>query len=145
MRAGIDERHSLDTIRLGRECLSPLQQVEWSVACRVLLGPAEAGRRRCSVGSAASNGYQTREDLKEVNVENRQNDDTLGEEISAVGQRVKGAAKDVAGNVANDRGLEREGERDKAEGRARQATNNVFDETDGVRGAPSRARPVHPM
>lgn len=66
---------------------------------------------------------------------NRKNDDTVGEEISAVGQRIKGAAKDIAGNVANDRGLEREGERENAMGRARQATNNVLDETDGVRGA----------
>ena len=96
--------------------------------------PSRSGAQTLLSGHAGSSGYQTRENQKEVNVENRQNDDTLGEEISAFGQRVKGAAKDVAGNVANDRGLEREGERDKAEGRARQATNNVFDETDGVRG-----------
>lgn len=66
---------------------------------------------------------------------NKKNDDTVGEEISALGQRVKGAAKDVAGHVANDRGLEREGERENALGRARQASNDVMDETDGVRGA----------
>jgi uncharacterized protein YjbJ (UPF0337 family) len=68
-------------------------------------------------------------------VENRKNDDTVGEEISALGQRVKGAVKDTVGDIADDRGLEREGERENAEGRARQATNNVMDETDGVRGA----------
>jgi uncharacterized protein YjbJ (UPF0337 family) len=67
-------------------------------------------------------------------VENRKHDDTVGEEISAVGQRIKGAAKDALGDVADDRGLEREGERENALGRARQATNNVMDETDGVRG-----------
>ena len=66
---------------------------------------------------------------------NKKSDDTVGEEISAFGQRVKGAAKDVAGNVANDRGLEREGERENAMGRDRQANNNVMDETDGVPGA----------
>jgi uncharacterized protein YjbJ (UPF0337 family) len=66
---------------------------------------------------------------------NRKKDDSVGEEISATGQRVKGAAKDMAGNIANDRGLEREGERENAMGRARQASNNVMDETDGVRGA----------
>jgi uncharacterized protein YjbJ (UPF0337 family) len=68
-------------------------------------------------------------------VEHRKNDDTIREEAAALGQRVKGAAKDVLGDIADDRGLEREGERENAEGRARQATNNVFDETDGVRGA----------
>jgi len=62
-------------------------------------------------------------------------DDTLREEGSAFGQRVKGAVKDAAGAVTGDRSLEREGERENAEGRARQARNNVLDETDGVRGA----------
>ena len=41
----------------------------------------------------------------------------------------------MVGDVANDRSLEHEGERENAMGRARQATNDVFDETDGVRGA----------
>lgn len=71
---------------------------------------------------------------KEVSVDNRKNDDTVGEEVSAFGQRVKGAAKDAVGDIVDDRGLEREGERENAQGRARQATNNVLDETDGVRG-----------
>ena len=62
-------------------------------------------------------------------------DDTLGEEISAASQRAKGAAKDLAGEVAGNRQMEAEGERENAMGRARQATNNVMDETDGVRGA----------
>jgi uncharacterized protein YjbJ (UPF0337 family) len=64
---------------------------------------------------------------------------TVGEEVSALGQRIKGAAKDAVGDIADDRGLEREGEREDAQGRARQATNNVMDETDGVRGATAGA------
>jgi uncharacterized protein YjbJ (UPF0337 family) len=67
-------------------------------------------------------------------------DDSLGEEASAFGQRAKGAAKDAFGSVTGDRALEREGERDRAEGRDRQVNNNVFDETDGVRGATAGGR-----
>ena len=59
-------------------------------------------------------------------------DGTLGEEISAFGERAKGAAKDAAGSLTGNRSLEREGELENAEGRARQARNDVFDETDGV-------------
>lgn len=59
-------------------------------------------------------------------------DDTLGEEISAFGERTKGAAKDAAGSLTGNRSLEREGELENAAGRARQANNDVFDETDGV-------------
>ncbi len=66
---------------------------------------------------------------------NRKNDDTVAEEVSAFGQRVKGGAKDAVGDMIDDRGLEREGERENAQGRARQASNDVMDETDGVRGA----------
>lgn len=62
-------------------------------------------------------------------------DDTLSEEASAFGKRVKGAAKDGLGAVTGNERLEREGERENAEGRARQASNDVLDETDGVRGA----------
>ena len=61
-------------------------------------------------------------------------DDTVGEEVSAFGQRVKGAAKDGAGALTGNRDLEREGERDRAEGRARQQSNDVMDESDDVRG-----------
>lgn len=67
-------------------------------------------------------------------------DDTVGEEVSAFGQRVKGVAKDAAGTLTGNRDLEREGERDRAEGRARQASNDVMDETDGVRGQPVSPR-----
>lgn len=64
----------------------------------------------------------------------RKSDDSVREEASALGERIKGAAKDAAGAVVGNRRLEREGERENAEGRARQRTNNVLDETDGVRG-----------
>jgi uncharacterized protein YjbJ (UPF0337 family) len=66
--------------------------------------------------------------------EKKHPDDTLSEEASALGERVKGAAKDGIGAITGNERLEREGERENAEGRARQANNDVFDETDGVRG-----------
>jgi uncharacterized protein YjbJ (UPF0337 family) len=59
-------------------------------------------------------------------------DDTVSEETSAFGQRVKGATKDAVGAVTGNATMEREGERENAAGRARQANNDVMDETDGV-------------
>ena len=53
-------------------------------------------------------------------------DDSVGEEVSAFGQRVKGAAKDAAGAVTGNRSLEREGERENAMGNARQEANDVI-------------------
>jgi uncharacterized protein YjbJ (UPF0337 family) len=79
---------------------------------------------------------------KEVSVDNRKKDDSVAEEVSAFGQRVKGAAKDVVGDLADDRGLEREGERENAMGRARQQSNDVLDETDGVRGSTASSTPA---
>ena len=67
-------------------------------------------------------------------VDKTRRDDSVGEEISAFGERVKGATKDAAGSITGNSRLEREGEREKAEGRARQARNDVFDETDGMPG-----------
>lgn len=64
----------------------------------------------------------------------RKSDDSVREEVSALGERMKGAAKNAAGAATGNRRLEREGELENAEGRARQRTNNVLDETDGVRG-----------
>lgn len=61
-------------------------------------------------------------------------DDSVAEEASAFGQRVKGAVKDATGAVTGNSSLEREGERENAEGRKRQGQNNVMDETDGARG-----------
>ena len=69
-------------------------------------------------------------------------DDSVSEEASAFGQRVKGAAKDGVGAITGNESLEREGERENAEGRARQGRNDVFDETDGVRGASVTGRPT---
>ena len=65
----------------------------------------------------------------------RKKDDTVGEEVAAFGERVKGAAKDAAGHITGNERLERQGEQENAEGRERQARNNVMDETDGVPGA----------
>jgi uncharacterized protein YjbJ (UPF0337 family) len=62
-------------------------------------------------------------------------DDSVGEEASAFGERVKGATKDAVGAMTGNKSLEREGERENAEGRARQAANKVMEETDGVPGA----------
>ena len=61
-------------------------------------------------------------------------DDSVGEEMAAVGERVKGATKNAVGAVTGNRSLEREGERENAEGRARQGANKVMEETDGVPG-----------
>ncbi len=66
--------------------------------------------------------------------ETKHGDDTLGEEVSAFGERAKGATKNAAGALTGNRSLEREGERENAEGKARQARNDVFEETDGVPG-----------
>jgi uncharacterized protein YjbJ (UPF0337 family) len=51
---------------------------------------------------------------------------TLGEEVSATGQRATGAAKDAFGAVTGNQSLEREGELENAQGRSRQATNDVM-------------------
>jgi uncharacterized protein YjbJ (UPF0337 family) len=56
--------------------------------------------------------------------EPRHKPDSLREEASAAGQRIKGAAKDMAGDVADDRRLEKKGERENAAGRDRQRTND---------------------
>jgi len=68
----------------------------------------------------------------------KRSDDSLTEEGSAFGQRVKGAAKDGLGAVTGNESLEREGERENAEGRARQGRNDVFD----APGRPSMAGPT---
>jgi uncharacterized protein YjbJ (UPF0337 family) len=64
----------------------------------------------------------------------RRADDTVGEEASAFGERVKGATKDAVGHVTGNTRMEREGEIENARGRARQASNDVMAETDGVPG-----------
>lgn len=64
--------------------------------------------------------------------DNSRQDDSVSEEVSAFGQRVKGAVKDSVGATTGNESLEREGERENAEGRARQRPNEVFEETDGI-------------
>ena len=61
--------------------------------------------------------------------DNKRSDDSVSEEASAFGQRVKGAVKDGAGAITGNESLEREGERENAEGRDRQRRNEVFDES----------------
>jgi uncharacterized protein YjbJ (UPF0337 family) len=71
---------------------------------------------------------------KEVSVETRgKNDGTLAEEVSALGQRAKGATKKVLGDITDNETMEAEGRRENAAGRARQATNDVIDQTDASR------------
>ena len=52
--------------------------------------------------------------------------DSIGEETSAFGQRVKGAAKDATGSITGNERLEREGERENAMGNVRQEANDVI-------------------
>ena len=58
--------------------------------------------------------------------DNKRSDGSVLEEASAFGQRVKGAVKDGAGAVTGNESLEREGERENAEGRKRQAQNDAI-------------------
>lgn len=66
--------------------------------------------------------------------ENKYRDGSVSEEASAFGKRVKGAAKDGLGAITGNESLERDGERENAEGRKRQERNDVFDDTDGGPG-----------
>jgi uncharacterized protein YjbJ (UPF0337 family) len=63
-------------------------------------------------------------DRPDDSTEPRHKPDSLREEVSSIGQRVKGAAKEVAGDVADDRGLEEKGERENEAGRIRQGEND---------------------
>jgi len=60
----------------------------------------------------------------------KKREDSISEEGSAFGQRVKGAVKEGWGKVTGDEELEREGELERAEGRARQASNQVSTSND---------------
>ena len=53
-------------------------------------------------------------------------DGSVAEEASAFGQRVKGAVKDATGAATGNESLERDGERENAEGRTRQAQNDAI-------------------
>ncbi len=56
-------------------------------------------------------------------------EDSVIEELSAYGERGKGAIKQAVGTVIGDAELEREGESENIEGRARLATNIVYDDS----------------
>ena len=53
-------------------------------------------------------------------------DGSVTEEMSSMGERAKGAIKDAVGSVTGNRDMERSGERENAEGRDRQQSNQVF-------------------
>ena len=78
--------------------------------------------------------------------DNKHPNDSVSDEVSAFGKRVKGAAKDGVGAVTGNESLEREGERENAEGRARQGRNDVFDQSDGpsVADRPTSSNPGSP-
>ena len=63
-------------------------------------------------------------DRPDDSAEPRHKPDSLREETSAAGQRIKGAAKEAVGDIADDRGLEEKGERENAAGRKRQGEND---------------------
>ena len=54
----------------------------------------------------------------------RHDKDSVAEEVSATGQRLKGAAKNAAGELIDDEELERKGERENAAGIDRQRKND---------------------
>jgi uncharacterized protein YjbJ (UPF0337 family) len=56
----------------------------------------------------------------------KKREDRESEEASAIGQRAKGAVKEGWGKVTGDEELEREGEQERAEGRARQSSSQVI-------------------
>ncbi len=55
----------------------------------------------------------------------RRHDNSVGEEVSATGQRVKGGLKNAAGELIDDEGLERKGERESRAGEDRQKRNDA--------------------
>ena len=50
---------------------------------------------------------------------------SVREEVSSVGQRVKGGMKEAAGDLTDNEELERKGERENAAGRDRQKKNDA--------------------
>ena len=55
----------------------------------------------------------------------RRHDNSVAEETSATGQRVKGAIKDATGAVTGNESLEDKGERENQAGKDRQQKNNA--------------------
>jgi len=52
-------------------------------------------------------------------------DNSIAEETSATGQRIKGAIKDAVGDMTDNESLERKGERENAAGKDRQQKNDA--------------------
>jgi len=52
-------------------------------------------------------------------------DNSVAEETSATGQRIKGAVKDAVGDVTDNKSLEEKGERENAAGIDRQRKNDA--------------------
>ena len=65
------------------------------------------------------------DDRPDDSAEPRHDRGSVREETSAFGQRVKGATKDIAGEVTGDEALEEKGERENAAGRSRQGKNDA--------------------
>ena len=55
----------------------------------------------------------------------RHDRDSVAEETSATGQRIKGGIKDAVGDMTDDESLEEKGERENAAGRDRQRKNDA--------------------
>ncbi len=55
----------------------------------------------------------------------RHDKDSIAEETSATGQRVKGAIKDATGEMTGDESLEEKGERENQAGKDRQKKNDA--------------------
>ena len=55
----------------------------------------------------------------------RHDRDSVAEETSATGQRIKGAIKDATGELTGDEAMERKGERENAAGIERQRKNDA--------------------
>jgi uncharacterized protein YjbJ (UPF0337 family) len=70
----------------------------------------------------ADQGYDDRPDDSNAP---RHTPGSVAEEVSATGQRIKGAAKNAAGELIDDESLEEKGERENAAGRDRQKKNDA--------------------
>jgi uncharacterized protein YjbJ (UPF0337 family) len=55
----------------------------------------------------------------------RHDSNSVAEETSATGQRIKGAVKDAVGDLTDNESLERKGERENAAGKERQKKNDA--------------------
>lgn len=67
-------------------------------------------------------GHDT--DRPDDSAANRHKPDSVAEEASALGQRVKGKIKEEVGDLVDDKSMENKGARENAAGRARQGRND---------------------